>query len=220
MQRHGYDQRVAPTARRLHRDSADYPKDSSLRGTYDEERQLCEELFSLNQACDCRWIEVWGRESRQAEMRSNARRFGCGRIVVSSSATAGAATNQWLNGELAIYGRSIGPNEGMDGAPVATLPKTTSLLIPEPESPESWSSGHILSCCLATLWFDSPAPMFGLLRATLTCYLAVLSSRTRCASLKDCGQAWNRLPRRKAQSALKCSSARRFEVASFAPCAS
>ncbi|CAK9068870.1 unnamed protein product, partial [Durusdinium trenchii] len=54
-----------------------------------------------------------------AEMRSNARRFGCGRIVVSSSATAGAATNQWLNGELAIYGRSIGPNEGMDGAPDA-----------------------------------------------------------------------------------------------------
>ena len=114
---------------------ADYAKDSSLRGLYDEERQLFEELFSLNQQCETRFIEVWGRENRKADLRSNMRRFGMGRIVTSA---VNSSSNAWLGSELAVYGRSLGSNEGSDGAPVATLPKTAALLIPEPESPDFW----------------------------------------------------------------------------------
>ena len=110
----------------------DLARDSSLRGLYDEEKQLFEELFSLAQSVENRWVEVYARENRRAELKSNSRRFGTGRLVTSST---NVGDNKWLNSELAVYGRVVGPNEGVEGAPLAILPRTASLLIPEPASP-------------------------------------------------------------------------------------
>ena len=118
----------------------DLPKDSSLRGLYDEERQILEELFALAQQCECRWVEMFARENRKAETKSNTRKFGTGRIVTSSAATD---DNVWLETELAMYGRSVGSNELVEGAPLAVLPKSSTILIPEPASPEfrlSWKA--------------------------------------------------------------------------------
>ena len=112
----------------------DLPRDSSLRGLYDEEKQLFEELFSLAQNVENRWVEVYARENKRAELKSNSRRFGTGRLVTSSTAVS---DNKWLNSELAVFGRVVGANEGVDGAPLAILPRTASLLIPEPSSPVS-----------------------------------------------------------------------------------
>ena len=112
----------------------DLARDSSLRGLYDEEKQLFEELFSLSQACETRWVECYARESKKAEKKSNSRRFGTGRIVCSSSCMD---SNIWLESELAVFGRVVGQNEMVEGAPLAVLPRTASLLIPEPESPET-----------------------------------------------------------------------------------
>ena len=45
--------------------------------------------------------------------------------------------NVWMGGELAVYGRVVGPNELQDGgAPLAVLPRTASILIPESASPD------------------------------------------------------------------------------------
>lgn len=120
----------------------DLARDSSLRGLYDEEKQLFEELFSLAQSVETRWVEVYTRENRRADSKSNCRRFGAGRIITSSSSMA---ENGFLDSELAVYGRVIGPNEGVEGqgAPLAVLPRTASLLIPEPASPEAWLD-HVL----------------------------------------------------------------------------
>ena len=86
----------------------DQARDSSLRGLYDEERQLFEELFALAQACEIRWVECYAMQSKRAESKSNSRRFGMGRLVTSSSGSA----NPWTVSELAMYGRVIGQNEG------------------------------------------------------------------------------------------------------------
>ena len=112
----------------------DYARESSPRGLWDEERQVMEELFSLNQSCDCRWIDLYARESKKADMRSNSRKFGSGRMVVSATSQE---DNVWMGGELAVYGRVVGPNELQDGgAPLAVLPRTASILIPESASPD------------------------------------------------------------------------------------
>ena len=111
----------------------DLARDSSLRGLYDEERQLFEELFSLAQSIESRWVEVYARENRRAETKSNSRRFGTGRIVTSAT---DIDNNIWLDSELAVYGRVVGQNETVEGAPLAILPRTASLLIPEPASPD------------------------------------------------------------------------------------
>lgn len=113
----------------------DLAKDSSPRGLYDEERQILEELFALAQHCECRWIEMFARETKKAETKSNSRKFGAGRFVTSSAALD---ENVWLETELAMFGRCVGANELVEGAPLAVLPKTSSLLIPEPASPEFW----------------------------------------------------------------------------------
>ena len=121
----------------------DIPRDSSLRGLYDEEKQLFEEMFSLAQSIENRWVEVYGRENKRAEKASNSRRFGSGRVVTSSSSVS---DNIWLDSELCVFGRVVGQNETVEGAPVALLPKTSSLLIPEPASPDprSFDLGSLL----------------------------------------------------------------------------
>lgn len=114
----------------------DFARESSLRGLYDEERQVMEEFFALNQACDCRWIDIYARETSKANLRSSTRRFGSGRIVTSATMQD---KNLWLNGELAVCGRVIGQNElaSGGGAPVAVLPRSSSILIPESASPDT-----------------------------------------------------------------------------------
>ena len=110
----------------------DFPCDSSPRGLWDEERRVFEELFALNQAVETRWVEMFARADRRADLKSNARRFGSGRLVCSA---ANQDENMWLSGELAVYGRPIGSNESTQGAPTAVLPRTAQILIPEAASP-------------------------------------------------------------------------------------
>ena len=112
----------------------DLARDSNPRGLWDEERQIFEELLSLSQACEARFVECFTRESKKAEVKSNSRRFGMGRLVTSSSMMD---ENKWLNSELAVYGRVCGVNEMAEGVPFAVLPKTASLLIPESSSPDT-----------------------------------------------------------------------------------
>lgn len=114
----------------------DNPRDSNPRGLYDEERQLFDELYSLNQACEARFMECFGRESKRAEAKSNSRRWGAGRVITSSSMLS---ENDWLDSELCVSGRPVGPNEMQEGAPIALLPKTAALLIPENSSPAALS---------------------------------------------------------------------------------
>lgn len=113
----------------------DNPRESSLRGLYDEEKQILDELHALAQFCDTRWIDLWARESRKADLRSSARKFGSGRLVIPNEAREDSA---WLASELAICGRVVGANEITDGVPVAVLPRTASILIPESSSPDPW----------------------------------------------------------------------------------
>ena len=122
----------------------DNARESSLRGLFDEERQIMEELFSLAQACDARWVEVFARESRKADRMSNTRKFGTGRIVASSTMLD---QNEWMNSELAVYGRVVGANELTEGAPLALLPRTASILIPESASPVPWFYFVFLCIC-------------------------------------------------------------------------
>ena len=122
----------------------DNPRDSNPRGLYDEERQLFDELYSLCQACECRFVENFARENRKADAKSNSRRFGAGRIITSSSMMP---ENGWLDGELAVYGRVVGQNEGQDGAPIAVLPRTAAVLVPESSSPEAWPFFQFASRC-------------------------------------------------------------------------
>ncbi|CAL1152126.1 unnamed protein product [Cladocopium goreaui] len=112
----------------------DNPRDSNPRGLYDEERQLFDELYSLNQACEARFMECFGRESKRAEAKSNSRRWGAGRVITSSSMLS---EKNWLDSELCVSGRPVGPNEMQEGAPIALLPKTAALLIPENSSPDA-----------------------------------------------------------------------------------
>lgn len=110
----------------------DLPKDSSVRGLWDEERKIIENLFSYKQDVECRFVDLFTREPR-SENRSSSRRFSQGRLVVNAE-TKG--TNEWLDGELAIYGRPVGRQEGSTGAPTSVLPRVSAMLFPEAASPE------------------------------------------------------------------------------------
>ena len=108
----------------------DLPKESSLRGLFDEEKAIIESCFGLKQHVETRWIDLYTRDKR-SDARSNVRRFGQGRIVVHGDA---AKNNIWLQSELAVCGRPVGQAEY---APTSVLPKTASLLILEASSPDS-----------------------------------------------------------------------------------
>ena len=75
---------------------------------------------------------MYTRETRHANLKSNTRRFGQGRIICSQTAVD---DNEWMNSELAVAGRVLGSNESADGAPTAVLLRTASILIPESSSP-------------------------------------------------------------------------------------
>ena len=59
----------------------DIPKDSSLRGLYDEEKSILEACFGFRQHVETRWVDLLTRE-RHVESRSNVRRFSTGRLVL------------------------------------------------------------------------------------------------------------------------------------------
>ena len=109
----------------------DLPRDSSLRGLYDEERNIIEQCFGLKQHVETRFVDLFTRDKR-AEGRSNIRRFSQGRIVINGDSLP---NNQWLNSELAVCGRPVSQNESEKGAPTSTLPKANALLLPEGASP-------------------------------------------------------------------------------------
>eukprot|EP00913_Durusdinium_trenchii_P019866 g18674.t1 len=50
----------------------DWARESNPRGLFDEEKQVFEELYSLNQKCEVRWIDLWTHETK----KNNGRRFG------------------------------------------------------------------------------------------------------------------------------------------------
>lgn len=138
----------------------DNARESSLRGLFDEERQIFEELFSLAQACDARWIDLYARETRSADSRSNSRKFGSGRIVTSSTMLD---ANEWLKSELAVYGRVVGVNESTEGAPLAVLPRTASILIPESSSPDALRSQGVAEFEIFFLFLiGQDSPLFAL----------------------------------------------------------
>lgn len=110
----------------------DLPKESSLRGLFDEEKAILEQCFGLRQHCETRFVDLYTRERRGD--RSNMRRFGSGRLVVQGDSVK---ENFWLNSELAVCGRPTSPNEFERGAPTSILPKSTSLLLPEGSSPNT-----------------------------------------------------------------------------------
>ena len=111
----------------------DLPRDSSLRGLYDEEKGILEGCFGVKQHVETRWIDLYTREKR-GECRSNMRRFGQGRVVVNGESLA---NNIWLASELAVCGRPVNANEGERGAPTSVLPRAQALLLPEASSPNS-----------------------------------------------------------------------------------
>ena len=110
----------------------DLAKDSSLRGLFDEEKQILESLYSQKQDPECRFIDLFTREAR-SEARSCIRRFASGRLVVAADSKS---ENRWMDGELAICGRPVGRSEGENGAPCSVLPRTNALLLPEAASPD------------------------------------------------------------------------------------
>ena len=110
----------------------DLPKDSSMRGLWDEERKIIENLFSYKQDVETRFVDLFTREPK-SENRSSSRRFSSGRLVVNSEAKE---ANEWLDSELAIYGRPVGRQEGSTGAPTSVLPRVSAMLFPEAASPD------------------------------------------------------------------------------------
>lgn len=57
----------------------DLPKESSLRGLFDEEKAILEGCFGMKQDVETRWIDLYCRD-RRGESKANSRRFGSGRI--------------------------------------------------------------------------------------------------------------------------------------------
>lgn len=111
----------------------DLARDSSLRGLWDEEKQIIESLFGQKLDVETRFIDLLTREPR-SEGRSCVRRWAAGRLVVSSESKN---ENHWLNSELAVCGRPVGRAEGENGAPCSILPRSSALLLPEGASPDS-----------------------------------------------------------------------------------
>lgn len=110
----------------------DHPKDSCIRGLYDEEKVILEALFSHRQSVETRFIDLFTRE-KKSENKSNMRRFAASRVVVHSDSLDG---NSWLASELAVCGRPVGRAEQEMGAPTSILPKSSALLLPEAGSPD------------------------------------------------------------------------------------
>ncbi|CAK9100925.1 Uncharacterized protein SCF082_LOCUS47204 [Durusdinium trenchii] len=110
----------------------DHPKDSSIRGLYDEERVIMEALFSQQQSVECRFIDLFTRE-KKSENKTNMRRFAAGRVVVHGDTLD---SNFWLSSELAVCGRPVGRAEGEQGAPTSILSRASALLLPEAGSPD------------------------------------------------------------------------------------
>ena len=115
----------------------DCARESNPRGLFDEEKQIFEELYSLNQKCEVRWVDLYTHESK----KSNGRRFGTGRIITSAMEED---NNPWLGSELSIYGRVCGENEAQGGAPLTILPRTSAILIPESASPAPRRNGFVV----------------------------------------------------------------------------
>lgn len=184
----------------------DFAKDSSPRGLYDEERRVFEELFALNQVVETRFVEMFARESRRAENKSNTRRFGTGRLLCSSTNLDG---NSWLGSELAVAGRPLGANESAEGAPTAVLPRTASILIPEAASPVTW---HLLARNECVFFCGSLARnecgfCFFVVQLERFCNRSspCCPVRIMSALLSDYGQAMSSLQRRRDADAWKCS---------------
>jgi hypothetical protein len=109
----------------------DLPKASSLRGLYDEEKQIQENLFANKQYCDTRWVELYDRGPK-SDGKTNARRFGTGRVVVGHDAID---TNSWISeSELAVAGRPL--NENIQST-ISRLPRGQELLVPEASSADA-----------------------------------------------------------------------------------
>lgn len=73
------------------------------------------------------------RDKRSLQ-KSNTRRFGSGRLVVSHDKVD---ENPWLStSDLAVNGRPCALNESETGAPTVKLPKGQELLLPENGSPD------------------------------------------------------------------------------------
>jgi hypothetical protein len=115
----------------------DCARESNPRGLFDEEKQIFEELYSLNQKCEVRWVDLYTHESK----KNNGRRFGTGRIITSAMEED---NNPWLGSELSIYGRVCGENEAQGGAPLTILPRTSAILIPESASPAPRRNGFVV----------------------------------------------------------------------------
>ena len=74
------------------------------------------------------------RDKRSLQ-KSNTRRFGTGRVVVSHDKFE---ENPWLTtSDLAVAGRPVSQDEGSQGAPTVKLPRGQELLLPECGSPDS-----------------------------------------------------------------------------------
>lgn len=73
------------------------------------------------------------RDKRSLQ-KSNSRRFGTGRVVVSHDKYE---DNQWLTtSDLAVAGRPVSQDEASQGAPTVKLPRGQELLLPECGSPD------------------------------------------------------------------------------------
>ncbi|CAK9100002.1 Uncharacterized protein SCF082_LOCUS46826 [Durusdinium trenchii] len=111
----------------------DNAKDSSLRGLWDEEKQIMETLFAQKQSVDVQFVDLFTRDAR-TENRSSMRRWAAGRVVIHCDTKS---DNVWLDSELAICGRPVGKCESEKGAPCSILPRSNMLLLPEAASPDS-----------------------------------------------------------------------------------
>ena len=106
----------------------DLAKASSEKGLADEEQQILDNFWALEQDMDCRWIELWNRP-RGSEMKSFSKRVGWGRIGVAKQHAKNHIV--LLNSELSLAGRPLGEDA------VASLPRGSELLVPVSESPDA-----------------------------------------------------------------------------------
>ena len=85
---------------------SDHAKGSSMRGLYDEEKQISEQLFANRQHCDTRFVELFGKTKG-----ATTKRFGTGRIVVDYDTLD---SNIWIaRSELSCAGRPLGEGLGV-----------------------------------------------------------------------------------------------------------
>ena len=99
---------------------------------YDEEKELLDKLFSLQQHADSRWIELYSHGT----VKNVGRKFGTGRVVVSHESMT---ENIWLQqSELCVAGRPVGDESGdQPNVPLALLPKQSEILQVVSDSPDA-----------------------------------------------------------------------------------